>query len=457
MANKKLKIYSVSQVNALIKGVLENNLPGRLAVAGEISDWRHHQSGHCYFSLKDESAVLPCVMWASDLRKVKFEPESGLAVLAMGFVDVYIPQGRYQFMVDKLEPAGVGALQLAFEQMVRRLEAQGLFDPSHKKPLPPYPARIGILTSESGAAVHDIADSIHNRWPCVKLFLYPVPVQGEGAAGKIAAALRDVNRRNKQLGLEILIVGRGGGSPEDLWAFNEEVLARAIYDSRIPVISAVGHEVDVTIADLVADARASTPTKAGVIAVPDMQEVLEQLANMENRLHTKAKAKFELARQNLETVLASAVFKNPLFPIRMRQQQLDETGMRLAGAIKKLLAGTRDRLHAAYELIVKIEPHRLLGRKTVDLSNLQNRTDAAIKAVINKLQMQLTAQQNRLAALNPKSVLHRGYSITTNRKTGLLVRSLEDVQIADLLITELAGENLIESKVTKKQNKADRN
>jgi exodeoxyribonuclease VII large subunit len=456
MANEKLKIYSVSQVNALIKGVLENNLPRRLIIKGETSGWRVGPTGHCYFSLKDEIAVLPCVMWASDLRKVKFKPESGLAVLAMGFVDVYIPQGRYQFMVDRLEPAGVGALQLAFEQMRRKLAAEGLFDEAHKKPLPAYPMRIGILTSESGAAIEDIKDSIWNRWPCVKLFLYPVPVQGEGAAGKIAAALRDVNRRNKQLGLEILIVGRGGGSPEDLWAFNEEVLARAIYDSKVPVISAVGHEVDVTIADLVADARASTPTKAGVIAVPDMQEVLEQMANMENRLHTKAKAKFELARQNLETVLASAVFKNPLLPIRMRQQQLDETGMRLAGAIKRLLAGTRDRLHAAYELIVRIEPHRLLGRKTVDLSNLQNRTDAAIKAVINKLQMQLTAQQNRLAALNPKSVLHRGYSITTNRKTGLLVRSLRDVQIADLLITELAGENLIESKVTKKQNKADR-
>ncbi len=456
MANEKLKIYSVSQVNALIKGVLENNLPGRLGVAGEISDWRRHQSGHCYFSLKDENAALPCVMWASDLRKVKFEPESGLAVLAMGFVDVYIPQGRYQFMVDRLEPAGVGALQLAFEQMRRKLAAEGLFDEAHKKPLPAYPMRIGILTSESGAAIEDIKDSIWNRWPCVKLFLYSVPVQGEGAAGRIAAALRDVNRRNKQLGFEILIVGRGGGSPEDLWAFNEEALARAIYDSKIPVISAVGHEADVTIADLVADARASTPTKAGVIAVPDAKEVLKQLANMGSRLRAKAKARLELARQNLETVLASAVFRSPLFPIRMRQQQLDETGMRLAGAIKKLLAKARDRLHAAYEFVVKIEPHRLLGRKTVDLNNLQNRTDAAIKAVINKLQMQLTARQNRLAALNPRSVLNRGYSITTNKKTGLLVRSLEDVQIADLLVTELASENLIESKVTKKQNKADK-
>ncbi len=173
----------------------------------------------------------------------------------------------------------LGALQLAFEQMVKKLAAEGLFAEAHKKPLPAYPMRIGILTSESGAAIEDIKDSIWNRWPCAKLFLYPVPVQGEGAAQKIAAALRDVNRRNSRLRLDVLIVGRGGGSPEDLWAFNEEVLARAIYDSRIPVIGAVGHEIDTTIADLVADARASTPTKAGVVAVPDIHEVLSELAN----------------------------------------------------------------------------------------------------------------------------------------------------------------------------------
>jgi exodeoxyribonuclease VII large subunit len=236
-------------------------------------------------------------MWKSKFSKVKFEVENGLAVVARGHVDVYPPQGKYQFYVDTMKPAGIGDLHLAFEQMRKRLASEGLFDDKLKKPLPKYPQRIGIFTSESGAAVHDIIDSIFGRWSCAKLFLYPVAVQGEGAAGEIAGALRDVNRRNKQLGLDLLIVGRGGGSLEDLWAFNEEVLARAIFDSSIPVISAVGHEVDTTIADLVADARASTPTKAGVVAVPDMEDVLEQLAAIESRLGVKVEGRLELARQ----------------------------------------------------------------------------------------------------------------------------------------------------------------
>ena len=446
----RTKIYTVSQINSLIKIALEENLPSRLIISGEISDWKHHISGHCYFSLKDENALLPCVMWKSKFDRTKFKPENGMAILATGHIDVYLPGGKYQLYVDKLQPAGIGALQLAFEQMVKRLEAQGLFDDAHKKPLPPYPERIGILTSESGAALHDIADSIYSRWPCVKLFLYPVPVQGEGAAEKIAAALRDVNKRNKKLKLDILIVGRGGGSLEDLWAFNEEVLARAIFDSGIPVISAVGHEVDTTIADLVADARASTPTKAGIIAVPDMHEVLGQLASSRKTLSSKAISKLQLCRKSIETVLASVVFTKPLLPVRNREQQLDELGVKLADSIKVLLVEARAKLHASYEQIVKIEPHRLLGKRTVDLNNLQNRTDAVIKAIVNRRRMQLTAQENRLHALNPKSVLKRGYSITTNKKTGLLVRKLKDIRIADYLITELADEKLIESKVTKK-------
>jgi exodeoxyribonuclease VII large subunit len=448
------KIYTVSQVNTLIKTVLENNLPGRLTVTGQISDWRGpHTSGHCYFSLKDEGSVLPCIMWGSNFAKVKFKPENGLAIFGTGYIDIYEPQGKYQFYVERMEPAGVGALQLAFEQMVRRLESQGLFDEAHKRAIPPYPQRIGILTSESGAAIEDIKDSIWNRWPCVKLFLYPVPVQGEGAAAEIAAGIRDVNRRNKKLKLDVLIVGRGGGSMEDLWAFNEEVLARAIYDSKIPIISAVGHEIDTTIADLVADARASTPTKAGVVAVPDMQEVLGQLAYFQKRLGSVLRAKLELCQENLQTVLARAVFRNPLLPVRYREQHLDEIVTNLAELIRELLTEGKDKLHRFYEQIIKIEPHRLLGRKTVDLNNWENRVNTAVQAIVNRFKMQLTAQKNRLAGLNPKSVLQRGYSITTNKRTGLLVKNLADVQIEDCIITELDGENLIESKVTNKQNR----
>jgi len=447
---QRTKIYTVSQVNSLIKEILDNNLPGWLTITGEITDFKLHHSGHCYFSLKDENSKLPCVMWKDSFSKVKFEPENGLAVLAEGYIDVYSPHGKYQFYVESMIPAGIGALQLAFEQMVKKLQREGLFDEAHKKPLPPYPQRIGILTSESGAAVHDITDSIHHRWPCVKLFLYPVPVQGEGAAEQIAAAIRDINKRNKKLRLDVLIVGRGGGSLEDLWAFNEEVLARAIFNSKIPIISAVGHEVDVTVADLVADARASTPTKAGVVAVPDMQEVLEQLAYFQNRLASKVRAKMQLCRENLQTVLASAVFRKPLLLVRDAQQQVDELAVQLTEAVKELLVAARNRLHTGYQQIVKIEPHRLLARKIVDLNDLKNRATTAIKTVINSRQMQLTAQANRLIALNPKSVLQRGYSITSAKKTGQLLRTSQDIEIGDYLITELAEENLIESQVTKK-------
>jgi len=470
--NNTGEIFTVSQINALIKATLEDNLPSQLVIKGEITNFKHHPSGHCYFSLKDEKSNLPCAMWKTNVRRIKFRPENGLAVLATGFIDVYIPHGKYQLIVDELVPAGVGALQLAYEQMVKKLRAEGLFDDEHKKTLPVYPQRIGILTSESGAAVHDIIDSIYNRWPCVELLFYPVPVQGEGAAGKIAAALGDINRRNKKLKLDVLIVGRGGGSLEDLWAFNEEILARAIFDSKIPVISAVGHEVDITVADFVADARASTPTKAGVVVVPDMQEVLNNLANIERRLTGQIEAKLNLAQQNLKVILANAVFRNPLLLIQNAQQQLDELSDELSESVKELLNMMRQKLSAAYEHIVRIEPHRLLKNKAVELNNCrhrinegirkiinnrdielnnyQHRIDKRISAILNNCQILLTAQENRLGGLNPKSVLKRGYSITTNKKTGLLVKTVDDVRLGEHLITELADENLIESKVTKK-------
>ncbi|MHC4394984.1 MAG: exodeoxyribonuclease VII large subunit [Planctomycetota bacterium] len=456
MRNKNNKIYTVSQINSLIKELLENNLPGRLKIRGEITDFRPHQSGHRYFSLKDKVSKIPCVMWKSSLGRLKFEPENGQEVLGTGFIEVYVPHGKYQFIVDRLAPAGVGDLQLAFEQMVKRLGAQGLFDESHKKALPAYPERIGILTSESGAAIGDIKNSIHNRWPCTKLFLYPVPVQGEEAAEKIAMAIGDINRRNKKMKLDILIVGRGGGSREDLWAFNEEVLARAIFDSAIPVISAVGHEYDTTIADLTADARASTPTKAGVIAVPDMLEILDHLAGIQSRLGDKIEAMLKLAKQNLEIVLAGAIFKRPMLLVRNREQQLDELGTGLIDSIKQMLIEARTKLHNSYYKVTSIEPHRLLGRKTVDLNNLQNRARTAVNAIINRGQIQLTGQMNRLAGLDPKLVLQRGYSITTNKNTGKVVTKSEDVEIGDMIVTKLAEKNLIESEVKIKQNKRSR-
>ncbi len=429
MARQKTSIYTVVQISLLIKEALENNLPGRITVSGQISDWRKHSSGHCYFSLKDESAVLPCVMWRSSTGKLKFEPENGMAVLATGHIDVYLPQGKYQLIVDNIQPAGIGALQIAFEQMVKRLEAEGLFKEEHKKPLPPYPARIAIITSESGAALHDITDSIWSRWPCVKLYLYPVAVQGDEAAKQIADAIKDINRRNSSLQIDLIIAGRGGGSLEDLWAFNEEIVARAIYNSQIPIVSAVGHEVDITIADLVADVRASTPTKAGVVAVPDIDEVLSNLSHFSKNLEDKMRWKLQINEQNL-----------------------DELSFNLSDFVKDLLSNIKRKLGGFFEQILRVEPHRLLAKKSLDLNNLQNCAKISIKTRISNLKIQLTAQSNRLAALNPKSVLHRGYSITTNKITGVLIRNPDDVKIGQTIVTELSNENIIESQVIKRHN-----
>ncbi len=494
MAKRQIRTYTVSEVNTLIRVALEECLPGRMIVAGEITDWRRHHSGHCYFCLKDGDSQLPCVMWAGSARGLKFAPENGLAVLTTGHIEVYVPQGRYQFYADKLEPAGVGALQLAFEQMVRRLRAEGLFDDAHKKPIPPYPMRIGIVTSESGAALWDIADSIYNRWPCARMFLYAVPVQGAGAADRIAAAIKAINRRNRSLRLDVLIVGRGGGSLEDLWAFNEEAVARAIYDSDIPVISAVGHEVDVTIADLVADARASTPTKAGVIAVPDGAEVLGRLEETRRRLAADLRKRTDLYGHRLATIQASAVFRNPRWIVNNAAQMVDDRSMRLADAARGLFGGLRgrlermqrsvariephrmlgqghvrmhelagrlneaargrlsdlrDRLERIQQLVARAEPHRLVGSKRVQLQELTTLLQTNAGGVLTEKRLILTAMQNRLEALDPRGVLKRGYSITRNMRTSRVVMHPADVALGDEILTELTRHGQIISKVKK--------
>ncbi|MBN1788367.1 MAG: exodeoxyribonuclease VII large subunit [Sedimentisphaerales bacterium] len=423
----KARIYTVRQVNTLIKTALEEKLPARLTVTGEISGFKRHSSGHCYFDLKDENTVLPMVMWKSAFGKLKFEPENGLAVLATGYVNVYPPQGKYQFYVDSMTPAGLGALQLAFEQMKNKLAAEGLFDEKHKKPLPKYPMRIGILTSKSGAALGDIVDSIYNRWPVAKLLLYDIPVQGEGAAEKIAKAIKDINKRNTTLKLDAIIIGRGGGSAEDLWAFNEEILAREIFASNIPVISAVGHEIDITIADLVADARASTPTKAGMIAVPDIKEV---------------QANIDYLCENLTDKLR--------WMIQLGQQNVDELSFTLSDLMKDIFSAAKNTLSEFLEKILRIEPHRLLADKKIALNNVHNKIAEKINRILSNAKLQFETQAGKLFACSPKSVLNRGYSITKNAATGKVITDPSDVNIGDLVATELANEKTIESKVTKK-------
>ena len=449
MAKKReLPTFSVTQLNSLIQVSMENALPGKLILRGEITNWKRHSSGHCYFSLKDnEGGQIPCVMWASKFRTVKFDCENGLAVLATGHVDVYVPGGKYQFYAEKLETAGIGDLQLAFEQMRKRLEAEGLFEAAHKKPIPRYAMNIGVVTSRTGAAVEDISDSITNRWPCAKIYVFDAPVQGEGAAAKIAAVIAKANSMAKNLRLDMLIVGRGGGSMEDLWAFNEEPVARAIYASKLPVISAIGHEVDVTIADLVADARASTPTKAGVIAVPDYRDQLGKLHSFKRRLHQNARSQVQHGKNQLATVLASRVFRSPLGPLQVAAQRVDELTASLIYASKSLMGTFRQKLDRMRQQVQKIEPSRVISQEQIGLHRFQSRNQAAVVKILSKNQLKLAALENRLVALDLRSVLNRGYSITINERTGTVVTDAGQVEMDDRLTTELAKGQKIRSRV----------
>ena len=437
---QQLPSFTVTQLNSLIGATLSNALPGRFILRGEISNWKRHSSGHCYFSLKDsEGSQVPCVMWASKFRSVKFDCENGLAVLATGYVDVYVPGGKFQFYAEKFETAGIGDLQLAFEQMRRRLAAEGLFEESRKRAIPPYATRIGVVTSRSGAAIVDIIDSVTNRWPCAEIFVFNAPVQGPGAAAKIAAAIAQANRQAGKLGLDVLIVGRGGGSMEDLWAFNEEPVARAIFASDLPVISAVGHEVDVTIADLVADARASTPTKAGVLAVPDYREELQKLHSFKRRLQLNTRSQVQHGRNQLQTVLASRVFRSPLGPVQVAAQRIDELAAGLVHAGRARVMDFRERIDRMRANIRKIEPTRVISAQNMILERFSGRNRAGIVKILSKNQLKLAALENRLVALDPRSVLNRGYSITTNGRTGDVVTDVAAVSVGDPLVTELKG------------------
>ncbi len=408
---------TVSQVTAMVKRVIEEGLPPTVHVVGEISNFKRHLSGHLYLTLKDAQSELSCVMWRSGAAKLKFAPKDGLEVIATGSVEVFERAGRYQFYIRKLEPRGVGALELAFRQLRKKLSNEGLFDEKRKQPLPPYPTRIALVTSPTGAAVADIVRTIQRRYPCVSLLLYPVRVQGPGAAEEIAAAIRRISEAREQLGgVDVMIVGRGGGSLEDLWAFNEEIVARAIYASRVPIISAVGHEVDVSIADLVADVRAATPTAAAELAVPVLGEVLADVDSLAARMNRTLSAGLELSTTRLTACLQRYPYRDPLVMPRRLEQQVDELSLRL------------ERSGPATTIPGLAERAKRLGRLL----------PAAMHRRLVFANEQLRGSGERLAALSYKSVLGRGFSITRTKKGRLVVRSPKQLEDHMHLVTEVA-------------------
>ncbi len=352
------QVLTVSAITALIKRSLEDSFTS-VCVLGEVSNLSRAASGHVYLTLKDEGAEIGAVIWRGTAQRIPFDLKDGLEVVVRGKVAVYERRGRYQIVVSSVQPKGIGALQLAFLQMKEKLEKEGLFEPGHKRPLPFLPSTIAIVTSPTGAAVHDILTMIESRMPGVRVLICPVSVQGDRAAGEIAAAIGDLNRLG---GVDVMIVGRGGGSLEDLWPFNEEVVARAIYASEIPVISAVGHEVDVSISDLVADARALTPTQAGEMVVPSRELLDERLARAAARLSQSLLAAVAHARTKLDAAAGSYAMRAPMERVRQHQQRLDEITRRMPAAAGRELARLRERIDRNEERLGSLSPLHVLAR-----------------------------------------------------------------------------------------------
>ncbi len=355
-----MAIHSVSDVTKYIKGMFSRETLLRdILVRGELSNFKCYASGHCYFTLKDAAASMKCVMFRSMAQKLRFRPGDGMKVIAGGNVSVYERDGIYQLYVESLVPQGTGDLALAFAQLKERLAAEGLFDAAHKKPLPAFPRKIGIVTSPSGAVLRDIYKVSKRRNPGVQLVLFPSLVQGDGAAEQVAAGIRFFNERYP---VDVLIVGRGGGSIEDLWAFNEEVAVRAIFASDIPVISAVGHETDVTLADFVSDMRAATPSQAAELAVPDVLELQRHIRNLQARMDGMVRHRVQVKRSRLERCCRSVFLRNPQQLLSQRQQRLDEAVRRLASSARARLGGMQHRFEVQLEKLDTLNPARVLRR-----------------------------------------------------------------------------------------------
>ena len=360
MSGAQLPVYSVSQVNGYLKELVDGDpLLRGLLVRGEVSNYKCYPSGHHYFSLKDEQGSIRCVMFRGDAARLRFRPVNGLSVIAYGRVSVYPRDGQYQLYCTQLMEDGRGALDRAFEALKKKLEAQGLFDPDRKQPLPAYPGRIALVTSPAGAAVRDMIRILRQRWPMTQVLVVPVRVQGEGAAEEIAAAIRQVNLRSD---IDLMITGRGGGSREDLWAFNEEPVAWAISRSQIPVISAVGHEPDVTISDYVADVRASTPSNAAELAVPDQTQVRQRLEGLALRLTQAAQVRLDAGRRELRRLEQSRVLRNPAAVVDDQRMRLDGVQHRLALALERSLRRGRVELAELAGRIDAMSPLKVLGR-----------------------------------------------------------------------------------------------
>jgi exodeoxyribonuclease VII large subunit len=415
-------VLTVSQLSQQLAAVMEERFPA-VWVEGEISNFKVYGSGHAYFTLKDEGAQLRCVLFRNRGRRVRFEPRDGLHVMGFGAVEVYAQRGEYQLVVELLEPKGLGALQLAFEQLKERLQAEGLFSPARKRPLPRFPRKIGIVTSPSGAALRDMLRVIGRRFGEIHIVVAPARVQGDGAAAEVAQGIRELNALG---GVDVIIVGRGGGSLEDLWAFNDEMLARTIVASKIPVISAVGHEVDFTIADFVADVRAATPSNAAELVVKEKRAVVESLADLSARLGRGMVRVLAGHRDRLERARGRRVLTDPARPLRDLARRLDDARARLRRAALAAVGRAERRVALADRGLRTLSPvaRTLNGRRA--LTDLQGRLGRGLHRRLDRARHGLGGAAGRLDSLSPLAVLSRGYSLTRTPE-GRIVRSWREI------------------------------
>jgi exodeoxyribonuclease VII large subunit len=426
------RVYSVKELTGDVRAILEAAFDS-IWVEGEISNLRAAQSGHSYFVLKDDRAQIRCVMFRNARAGMKYRFKDGDQVLVGGRVTVYEARGEYQIIVDAVEPRGLGALQKAFEQLKEKLKAEGLFDEAVKQPLPPFPWKVGVVTSPTGAAVRDILQIIRRRNPAVSVLLYPVKVQGEGSAEEIAAAIAEMNR---QKDIDVLIVGRGGGSIEDLWAFNEEVVARAIHASKIPVVSAVGHEIDFTIADFVADLRAPTPSAAAELVVPVLAETVREVRGLTQALVTSMQRRVEGYQGLLRLCIERRFFRAPLEILEPGKQRLDDLNLRLARGLDQWVLRNRQRLEGRVRQLFFASPAK-------SLLKLEDRRASLERQLVQQADTRLRFARGRfdgllknLHAVSPLAVLERGYSITTHE--GRAVKASGEVKKGDAVAVRLA-------------------
>ena len=444
-------VCTVSELAMRIKASLEDQFPA-VWVEGEISNLRTPSSGHAYFTLKDDGAQLRCVLFRGRGRRVAFQPEDGMQVLAFGGLDVYVARGEYQLVVELLEPKGVGALQLAFEQLKRRLEAEGLFDAARKRPLPSFPRTIGIVTSPTGAAVRDMLHVIGRRFADLRILITPVRVQGEEAPGEIVRALRDLQEIAE---LDVVIVGRGGGSIEDLWAFNDERVARAIAACRVPVISAVGHETDFTIADFVADLRAPTPSAAAELVVQEKLQVARALVDLYENLKQAMAGRLDRERARIESLAKRRVLTDAARALRDLHRRLDDLTARLTLGVRGSQRQVAHRLSLARNALRSLNPVARIANGTALLSQLRGRLASAAVHSVKASRHRFDAAVGQLDSLSPLAVLGRGYSLTRLLPSGAIVRNAAQTRPGDA-VEILLHRGALDARVERLKERDDR-